>query len=128
MNGVEGWERKIRSIGSAYYGFYKKNQNHFRILFFLQHGDIASNVPESLFNMCFEKGFLCLNFISSAIRDGIEAGEIESHDPMELAVILWGALNGIFLLYEEEEHHRFITASPDDLIRKRMEVMIEGLK
>ena len=78
--------------------------------------------------MCFEKGFSCLNFISSAIQDGIEAGEIEPHDPMELAVILWGALNGIFLLYEEEEHQKFLTGSPDDLIQKSMEVMMEGLK
>ena len=125
---TKDWERKLRNIGKAYCSFYRKNRNYFGILFFLQHGEITSNISESLFQMYFEKGMSCLNVLAKAIQEGMEAGEIETDNPMELAVVSWGSLNGIILLYEEEEHRRFIPGSLDNLIRKSMDLMIEGLK
>jgi hypothetical protein len=47
---------------------------------------------------------------------------------MEISVILWGALNGIFLLYEEEEHKKFIPTELDKMIQTSMWLILEGLK
>jgi len=128
VKGIGVWEEKLRNIAMAYYGFYQGNKNYFKILFFLQHGEIATKVSDSLFQICFEKGISCLNFLSRAIQEGMEGGEIEPSDPMELAVILWGAFNGIILLYEEEEHSKFIPGSLDNLISKAIELLTAGLK
>ena len=125
---IGAWEEKLRNIAMAYYGFYKGNKNYFKILFLLQHGEIATKVSDSLFQICFEKGISCINFLSRAIQEGMEEEEIETSDPMELAVVLWGAFNGIILLYEEEEHRKFIPDSLDNLISKTIEVLIAGLK
>jgi len=122
------WEEKIRNIAMAYYGFYKRNKNYFQILFLLQHGGIATKISDSLFQICFEKGISCLNFLSWAIHEGMAEGEIDPAVPTELAVVLWGAFNGIILLYEEEEHRRFIPGSLDNLIRKTIELLTAGLK
>ena len=128
VKGTEGWEEKLRNIGWAYYSFYREQKSYFDIMFLFQHGEIMSNVSEALYQMCFEKGLSCLNVLSQAIKEGIDAREIESHDPMELAVILWGSFNGIFLLYEEEEHRKFIGSTLDDLLRISTNIILDGLK
>ena len=125
---INGWEKKLRNIGHAYYAFYRENKNYFHILFFLQHGEIISNVSDSLYQICFEKGMSCLGFLFQAFQEGIETGEIEPQDPMELAAISWGSINGIILLYEEEEHKKFIPGSLDHLLQATFDLMIRGLK
>jgi AcrR family transcriptional regulator len=101
VKGIGAWEEKLGNIAMAYYGFYQGNKNYFKILFLLQHGEIATKVSDSLFQSCFEKGISCINFLSR---------------------------NGIILLYEEEEHRRFIPDSLDNLISKTIELLTAGLK
>ncbi len=128
VEGKKNWERKLRDIGKAYYRFYQQHKNYFNILFLLHHGELASHLSHELDQKCFEKGLSCLNFLSQAIQDGINDGEIERQDPMELAVILWGSFNGIILLYEEEEHKNLISGTLDHLIQKSMDLIMGGLK
>jgi AcrR family transcriptional regulator len=126
--GIEGWEQRLRNIALAFYGFYREHKNYFNILFFLQHGELASHLSEELYQKCFDRGISCLNFLSEAIQEGINKGEIKAQDPMETSAILWGAFNGILLLHEEEEHKKFIPSSLDHLIIKSFDLMMEGLK
>ena len=126
--GREDWEQKLRNIALAFYSFYREQKHYFNILFFLQHGELSSHISEELYQKCFDRGLSCLNFLSEAIQEGIHKGEIKAQDPMELSVILWGAFNGILLLYEEEEHKQFISSSLDHLIIKSFDLMMEGLK
>jgi AcrR family transcriptional regulator len=128
IGGLADWEKKLRNIGWAYYRFYQENENYFQILFLLQHGELSSKVSDPLFQKCLERGISCLNILAQAIGEGMEAKEIETNDPMEMAVLLWGSFNGIILLYEEEEHRRFIPGSLDNLIQKSLDLMLEGLK
>lgn len=128
VEGKKNWEQKLRDIGKAYYSFYQQHKNYFNILFLLHHGELASHLSHELYQKCFEKGLSCLNFLSQAIQEGINDGEIERQDPMELAVILWGSFNGIILLYEEEEHKKLISGTLDHLIQKSMDLIMGGLK
>lgn len=128
VEGADSWEKKIRSIGHAYYMFYQEFENYYKILFLLQHGEIASNVSEPLLWKCSDMGLSCLTFLSNAIQEGMNAGEIEPSDPMELAVVLWGSINGVIFLYREEENRKFITSCLDDLIKKSIDLMIKGLR
>jgi AcrR family transcriptional regulator len=128
VEGGKNWEQKLRDIGKAYYSFNQQHKNYFNILFLLHHGELASHLSNDLYQRCFEKGLSCLNFLSQAIKEGINDGEIELQDPMELSVILWGSFNGIILLYEEEEHKKLIPSTLDHLIQKTMDLMMEGLK
>lgn len=125
---TEGWEGKLRNIAWAYYSFYQEQRSYFDILFLYQHGEIMSNISEPLYQMCFEKGLSCLNVLSRAIKEGMDAGEIESHDPIELAIILWGSFNGIFLLHEEVEHRKFIGSTLEDLLQMSANLLLDGLK
>ena len=62
----KGWEDKLRQIGRAYLSFYEENRKYFQILFFLQHSEIASNVSDTLYQICFAKGLCCLGQCKTA--------------------------------------------------------------
>lgn len=125
---VEDWETQIRNIGRAYYAFYREEKNYFPILFLLQHGEIAPKVSDSVSQTCLEKGLSCLDILCKAIETGMAKGEIHSQNPMELAIILWGSLNGIILLHEEEEHKKIIPTSLDRMIQTSFNLFIDGLR
>lgn len=122
------WEDKLRRIGRAYYRFYLENKPYFKILFLLHHGELASHVSNPLFQMCHEKGLACLEFLSDAIGEGIRGGMIRAHDPMDLALLVWGSFNGIILLYEEEEHRKFVQSPLDKVVEISIDFLLGGLK
>lgn len=128
VENTPGWEDRLRRIGRAYYGFYLDNKPYFKILFLLHHGELAPHVPDPLFKMCHEKGLACLGFLSDAIGQGIREGMIRAHDPMDLALLVWGSFNGIILLYEEEEHRKFFQSPLDKVVEISIDFLLGGLK
>ena len=123
-----GWEEKLLRIADAYYGFYQENPNYFKILFFFQHGEIASKVSDQLYQECFKEGIQCLDFISRAIQEGMDAGEIKQQDPASQAVVLWGAFNGVLFLYEDEDHRKMFPLPLDQIVHTSLEMFLHGLK
>lgn len=128
VKGVEDWETQIRNIGRAYYTFYREEKNYFQILFLFQHGEITSKVSDEVHQTCVEKGFSCLGILCKAIELGMESGEIQGDNAMELAIILWGSVNGVILLYEEEDHKKVIPSSLDRIIQISFDLFLEGLR
>ena len=128
VEGVEDWETRIRNIGKAYYAFYREEKNYSQILFLLQHGEIAPKVSDEVTQTCFDLGLECLGILCRAIEDGMAQGEIEGKDAMELAIVLWGSLNGVILLHEEEEHKKIIHTTMDSMIQTTISLLIDGLR
>jgi AcrR family transcriptional regulator len=122
------WEAKLRRFGFTYYDFYRQYPDYFHALFFLQHGEIASKVSESLYQTCFNQGLSILNLIAQAIEEGISDGEIQNQNSMDQAVLLWGFINGIFQLYSEKDHRQYLSSSLKDLIGLSFDLIIAGLK
>ncbi|MBN1850960.1 MAG: TetR/AcrR family transcriptional regulator [Deltaproteobacteria bacterium] len=128
IRGVEGWEAQLRKICDAYYHFYREHKNYFKILFLLQHGEISSKVSESLYGSCLDMGLVCLATLSKALENGMAMGEIRRQNAMELAIILWGALNGVILLHEGVENKDLIPFPLDKMIQTGFTLIIEGLR
>ncbi|MGD8386735.1 MAG: TetR/AcrR family transcriptional regulator [Desulfobacteraceae bacterium] len=126
--GASGWEAKLRAVGKAYFEFYQEEKNYFQILFFLHHGELSTKIPENLFQKCTLKGIEALSYISKAVEKGIESGEAEPGDTMEAAVVAWGSMTGILLLYEEEEHRQFIPMPLKSVVKRTIDTLVEGFK
>ena len=126
--GASGWDAKLRAVGEAYFSFYREEKNYFQILFFLHHGELSPKIPEDLFQKCTLKGIEALSYISKAVEEGMESGEAEPGDPMEAAVVAWGSITGILLLYEEEEHRQFIPMPLENVVKKGIETLVAGFK
>lgn len=128
VEGVEDWETRLRNIGRAYYDFYREEKNYSQILFLLQHGEIAPKVSDDVVQTCFDLGYSCLDILCRAIEDGMVKGDIQEQNAMELAIVLWGSLNGVILLHEEEEHKKIIPTTMDRMIQTTISLLIEGLR
>ncbi len=122
------WHEKLAAIGWAYYQFSIDYQQFFHINFQFHHGEITQNISDDLFQRCAEAGVTSLNFLANAISQGMALNEIKKDDPMAVAVVLWGSLTGIILLYEGKDHRKLMPGTLKKLIQKSIEISLKGLK
>lgn len=86
----------LLKLGRVYYKFYEDYQDYFKILFFLEHGDIHTKVSDELKNEVELKGAECLEVVAQVVKNGIDAGIFRKDiKPREIAAILWTNSNGI---------------------------------
>lgn len=128
LKNKKDWEAKLKALGWAYYHYAIEYRHYFHINFLFQHGEITANISDTLYDQCFNEGLKCLTMIAKCIEEGIHSGCIQKQDPMAIAVILWGSLNGIIMLHEGKDHRKFMPAPLDTLVGKSISILIEGLK
>ncbi|CAD7847276.1 MAG: hypothetical protein [Olavius algarvensis Delta 4 endosymbiont] len=56
------------------------------------------------------------------------AGDIETRDPMELTVVLWGSLTGLILLHMAKDHRKFMPVPLKTLVADLLELNLNALK
>jgi AcrR family transcriptional regulator len=128
VNRASGWEAKLRAVGEAFFRYYREEKNYFQILFFLHHGELSPKIPQDLFQECTRKGMEALSYLSGAVEEGMASGDVAPCDPMEAAVVAWGSITGILLLYEEEEHRQFIPMPLESVVKKGIDTLVAGFK
>jgi len=126
--GITGWEEKFLALGWAYYQYSIDYSEFFQISFQFQHGEITANISDALYNKCFQAGLNSLGFLARILEEGMDAGEIERKDPMELTVVLWGSLTGIILLHMAKDHRKFMPVPLKTLVGTLFNLSIAGLK
>ena len=122
------WHEKLAAIGWAYYKFSLDHQQFFHINFQFHQGEITQNISDDLYQKCRETGVTSLNFLAESIGQGMALNEIKKNDPMSIAVVLWGSLTGIILLYEGKDHRKLMPGSLKNLIKKSINISLKGLK
>lgn len=128
IEGITGWEEKFLALGWAYYKYSIDYSEFFQISFQFQHGEITANISDELYNKCFQAGLNSLGFLARILEEGMNAGEIERKDPMELTVVLWGSLTGIILLHMAKDHRKFMPVPLKTLVGNLFNLSIAGLK
>lgn len=123
-----GWEKKLKALGWAYYRYATEHQHYFHINFLFQHGEITKNISDALYDQCFKEGFKCLTLIAQCIEEGIQTGDIQKQDPIAMAVVLWGSLTGIIMLHEGKDHRKFMPAPLNILVGRSIDILVDGLK
>lgn len=121
-------EEVIRRLGEVYYRYYLEHRDYFRVFFFLEHGDVAKELPRELIQGNIERGVRCLELFSRVVQRGVQQGVFAPVDPWKAAVAFWGATNGILFLFEEEVNREIIGTDVADLIHYTLDLLIRGLK
>ena len=62
------------------------------------------------------------------IQQGIKEGTFTQGDPRKTAVYLWGAINGILFLFEEEINKEIIRMDVEQLIDYTIDLFITAMK
>lgn len=122
-------DKVLKRLLYAYYGFYKKHKDYFRIIFLSSHPDVRAKVSEEILMRCMENGRGCLAIVSGAVQKGIENGLFRKVNPWAAANILWAAANGIIMIYEQNPRHpdELVGIPLEDMLRIHFKMALEGL-
>jgi TetR/AcrR family transcriptional regulator len=116
----------IRDCLEVYVQFYNDHPKYFQMLFFV---DLFSNhyrIPDRLLKEISIQKIACLAVLQKVLARGIKAGEIDAkYSPKEMALMLWGMINGILQLAESQQ---IKVNELDTLIRVSFDVVIKGMK
>jgi AcrR family transcriptional regulator len=119
------WE-KIKSCLNAYLKFYRENQEHFKLLFFIEMVSNHYRIPKKLLKEIQMQKIACLIELQKVIKMGINSKEINNDYPIkQVALMLWGMINGLIHLVES---HQIKRSDLDHLIRIGFEIVSKGLK
>ena len=114
VKGSDPIERQIECVGVAYYNFYLNNRNHF--LFMTKINFEEEKVNKNLCNdpkcnyeynsnAILKKSSEIWDLIVNVLKRGIESGYFrEDINPLETAVMLWSASNGVLFVLDHIHH------------------------
>jgi len=121
-------DQMIRKFGEVRYRYYLDYREYYRIFFFLEHRDVAQQLPRELIQDSLEKGIRNFQRFIEVIQQGIDQGIFAPVDPRKAAVAFLGATNGVLFLFEEELSKEIIGTDVEQLIFYTIDLFIEALK
>ena len=92
----------LENIGQAYYSFYKRYHNYFRMFAFSENTPLHSQVSEEMSDACAESSQKICRLVLDVIQRGKEEGTFRKEvDPFEFGVIFWSGARGIMRLMDQ---------------------------
>jgi len=121
-------DQMIRKFGEVRYRYYLDYREYYRIFFFLEHKDVAQQLPRELIQDNLEKGIRNFQRFIEVIQQGIDQGIFAPVDPRKAAVAFLGSINGVLILFEEELSKEVTGMDVEQLIFYTIDLFIEALK
>jgi len=110
----------VRRALDAYLRFYDQNREYGRLLFFVDALNPNVRIPESLRQEIQRRKLACLAELQRILKKGAEP----RGDVKQIALLLWGMLNGVLQLVESKQIGR---NDLDSLIALGFDVVMAGL-
>lgn len=100
FNDVVSLERpiavRLAMLGEAYFQFFLKHRNYFRMFYFFQNPQFHKQVSPEIMEACTMENQKLWQLVIGLIQQGIEEGSLKPNlQPAEAAVILWSSSNAI---------------------------------
>lgn len=115
-------EDGVRRALGAYLNFYEQNSDYGQLMFFVDEPGHQAHIPEKLLNEIRRRKLACLGHLQSILRKS--AAGARGGEGKDLALLLWGMINGILQLVEAKQiKHQDL----DRLIALGFEVVTSGL-
>lgn len=95
--------RLIVNLGAAYYEYFDKYRNYFRMSYFWENPQHHSMVSPEMFKACESEDEKLWELVLRPIRQAINEGVLHKElNPMEVGVMLWSNSNGIMRLIDRQ--------------------------
>lgn len=99
---------QLTHVMQAYYEFYRRRPDYFRLLFVIEHQPYRSEVGEELRAAWTDLGRQGIEIPVSIIQSAIEQGAVRPCDPWMMAVSLWASVTGVIVLTGQEIRWGFL--------------------
>lgn len=103
----------LQNIGEAYFAFYKRHHDYFRMFSFSENSQLQSQVSEEMRMTCAESGQCIGGVVQAVIQQGKEDGTYRPEvSPLEMSFVLWANCRGVMELIDH------IKSVPSDGIKR----------
>ncbi len=121
--------RQLERLIDAYYGFYVRRPDYFRLLFVVEHPPYRSRVADELRSEWTALGKEALDLLVGVIEHGIKQGAIRRCNPWTTAVSLWASVTGVIVLPAQEIRAGFVGhLSQEELVRATLRTFWRGIE
>ena len=121
--------KQLERLIDAYYGFYVRRPDYFRLLFVVEHQPYGSRVADELRAEWTALGKEALEMLAGVIDQGIKQGAIRRCDPWTTAVSLWASVTGVIVLPAQEIRAGFVGhLSQEELVRATLRIFWRGME
>jgi len=120
---------QLQRLIQAYFDFYVRRPDYFRLLFVIEHQPYRGQVADALRAQWNAFGKEGLEMLASVIETGIERGAIRPCDPWTTAVSLWTAVTGVIVLPAQEIRWDFLGhLDQQELLRSTVRNFLTGIQ
>jgi len=122
--------QRIRNLGDAYYEFFKKYRNYFRMYYFFENQDMHTQVSEEMKGECFSNDQKIWDLVVGLIRVAVDEGVFRPDvNPQQTAVILWANANGLMRQMDRMEPYwrNALKIDLEDTLRKANAYVLQGM-
>ena len=120
----------IRNLGDAYYEYFKKHRNYFRMYYFFENEDLHKQVSDEMKGVCYNNDQKIWNLVVGLIRRAVDEGVFRSDvDPQQTAVILWANANGLMRQMDRMEPYwrDAMKINLEETMRKANAYVLQGM-
>ena len=98
--------RVIAKLGEAFYEFFRKHRNYYRMMHFFENPQFHKQVSPEMLQSCSTGNQKVWKLVIDVITRGIDEGVIQKGiDPKHAAVILWSNNNGLLRQLDREDSY-----------------------
>ena len=98
--------KRIENLGEAYYEFFDRHRNYFRMMHFFESTQFHSQVSADMLQVCNETDRRVWELVLEPIKSAIDEGLLRNDlSPMEVGVMLWSNSNGLMRLIDRQESY-----------------------
>ena len=120
----------LEEIGEAYYEYFKKDRNYFRMYYFFENPQVQSQVSSEMREICLQCDRRIWDIVIGVIQRAIDEGLLRKDvDPLEAGVMLWSNSNGMMRMMDRQEEYwkHQMGLDLEKMLRNSNRMLVEGM-
>jgi TetR/AcrR family transcriptional regulator len=121
-------ETRLRRLAAAYYEFYQREPDYFRLMMAFDRGQFRESVSAELYEMILHRSLRGLRWVVNATQQAMDEGEFQPGDARQVTSMLWAALNGVLVLTSHPLRRELVEQEVEKLYSGVLETMLKGMR
>jgi AcrR family transcriptional regulator len=122
--------QRIADLGEAYFSFFKKYRDYFRMYQYFENSQFHKQVSEDMLMVCANHDSKIWRLVIGLIQQGIAEGLLDPDlDPAQGAIILWSSGNALMRQMDRDDSYwkDHMKIDLEATMRKSYEILLEGM-
>ena len=119
---------RLRRLATAYFEFYQREPDYFRLMMAFDRGQFQELVSPELYERILHRSLRGLRWVVNATQQGMNEGGLRPGDARQQTSMLWAALNGVLVLTSHPLRRELVEQEVEMLYSGVLETMLKGMR